>query len=84
MAPLHGASEGQLLRACKDVSGGGGGQGVGKEGWGGGGPGWVACLPQEVSVPDLQFCSLMITFTIQRRLRARAPEDSGDRVTSTP
>lgn len=82
--PLHGASEGQLLRACKDVSGGGGGQGVGKEGGaGGGGPGWVACLPQEVSVPDLQFYPLMITFTIRRRLRARAPEDSGDRVTST-
>lgn len=34
VAPLRGASEGQLLRACKDVSGGGGGQGVGKEAWG--------------------------------------------------
>ena len=29
LPPLHGASKGQLLRACKDVSGGAGGQGVG-------------------------------------------------------
>lgn len=43
MAPLHGASEGQLLRACKDVSGGGGGQGVGKEAWGT--AGLVGCMP---------------------------------------
>lgn len=44
VAPLHGASEGQLLRARKDVSGGGGGQGVGKEGRGGR-QSWVGCMP---------------------------------------
>lgn len=82
LEPLHGASEGQLPRARKDVSGGGGGQGVGKEGWGGSSPGRVACLPQEVSVQVFQFHSLVITFTIQRRLGAHAPEDSGDQVTS--
>lgn len=43
MPPLHGASEGQLLRACKDVSGGGGGQGVGEEGRGG--QSWVGRMP---------------------------------------
>lgn len=57
--PLHGASEGQLLRARKDVSGGGGGQGVGKEGCEEGGE--AACLPQEVSVPVLQLYPLIIT-----------------------
>lgn len=82
LPPLHGASQGQLLRACKDVSGGGGGQGVGKEG-GGYSHGWVACLQQEVSVPVLQLYSPIITFTIQRQLGAHAQEVSGDHITST-
>lgn len=43
LPPLHGASWGQLLRACKDVRGGGGGQGVGKERGGGMKP-WVGGL----------------------------------------
>lgn len=44
--------------------------------------GWVACLQQEVSVPVLQLYSPIITFTIQRQLRAHAQEVSGDHVTS--
>ena len=44
LPPLHGASWGQLLRACKDVRGGGGGQGVGLDG-GGGVKSWVGCMP---------------------------------------
>lgn len=44
--------------------------------------GWVACLQQEVSVALLQLYSPIITFTIQRQLRAHAQEVSGDHVTS--
>lgn len=43
---------------------------------------WVACLQQEVSIPVLQLYSPIITFTIQRQLRAHAQEVSGDHVTS--
>lgn len=83
---LHGASRGQLLRACKDVS-----WGVAevkelarKEGGVGATTvmGGVACLQQEVSVPVLQLYSPIITFTIQRQPGAHAQEVSGDHVTS--
>lgn len=54
--------------------------------WQGGGDyshGWIACLQQEVIVPVLQLYFPIITFTIQRQLRAHAQEVSGDHVTST-